>query len=333
VSDVETVEVPGSHATTTRIGFGCSNLLGDKTRDAGLGLLHTAYEEGILHYDVARVYNYGDAEALVGEFASGKRDKITITTKFGLMPRGNVAKLKGPVQFVRRLMRSSSVVRNLVRRNVKTLTQAGQFDPVSAQASLETSLRTLRTDYVDIYLLHEARVTDCTDEILSFLEKAKAEGKIRAFGCGSGFEKVPEIAAGRPDLLQVAQFESSLPKSHIGEFRGIRPAQNLFSITHGEMSAATLIKNRIAADPLIARRWSDDIGVDLSEGSNVYGLLMYHALRENSGGIVLFRAAAAERIRATLAATRQVRLTDAQFDALRAIGKELAQDVSAASPN
>ena len=308
MADLERVMLPGAARPTTRIGFGCSNLLGDKTRAAGLELLQTAYELGIRHFDVARVYNFGDAEAMVGEFAAGKREGITITTKFGKMPRGGVARMKGPVQLARRLMRSSSWLRKLVRRNVSNLTQGSQFDPATAQLSLEASLGALRTDYLDLFLLHEGTVSDCTDEMLAFLQRARADGKIRAFGCGSGFHSIPAIADGRPDFLEVAQFESTLADGNVTAFQQIRPAGTQLISTHGALGAAGEIRNHLAAHPTLARRWSDSLGVDLTQGAGLYGLLLRHALAANPGGLVLFRASTPERLRMTLAAMEGITL-------------------------
>jgi D-threo-aldose 1-dehydrogenase len=54
--------------TTTALGFGCSGIIGSNTRTESLGLLSTAVELGIRHFDVARSYGSGDAEAILGDF-------------------------------------------------------------------------------------------------------------------------------------------------------------------------------------------------------------------------------------------------------------------------
>ncbi len=315
--EIETLPLPSSSTRTTRVGFGCSNLLGDKTREMGLRLLETAYDCGIRHFDVARVYNFGDAEAIVGEFSAGKRDKITISTKFGLMPREGVAKMKGPVQMARRIMRSSSWVRKLVRRNVKNLTQAGQFDLGTAQKSLEASLRALRTEYLDIYLMHECSAADCTEEIYAFLQTAKQEGKIRAHGCGTAFGRIPAIVTEHPDFLPVAQFESSLTKPNVAAFQAVRPGPTELVITHGAMAAATPLRALLESDAAQRLAVQSDLDLDLSAGSNLYGLLLRCALLENADGLVLFRAAAPDRIRSTLDSLQQIRLNADQLGTLR----------------
>src|SRR2546428_83538 len=121
MADLKRVTLPGTPVTTTALGFGCSSLLGGKTRAEGLRLLESAYEAGIRHFDVARYYSFGDAEGLVGEFARGRRDRITITTKFGLQPHRRLAKARGALQLVRRMMRASPLARDLVRRNFATV--------------------------------------------------------------------------------------------------------------------------------------------------------------------------------------------------------------------
>jgi aryl-alcohol dehydrogenase-like predicted oxidoreductase len=315
---LEKVQLPEGGATTTRIGFGCSNLLGDKTRAEGLALLHAAYDAGIRHFDVARVYNFGDAEAMVGEFAAGKRDHITISTKFGLMPNPGLAKMKGAVQVVRRLMRSSSFIRRLVRRNVSHLTQAVPLDPALGRASLEASLRALNTSYIDMYLLHEASALDCTDETLAFLTQAVAEGKIRLFGCGSNYARIAEIASTRPDFLRIAQFESSLPAPHVEALQANHLPHHRMSVTHGAVAAAQDLRATVG-DAALADQWSTLAGVDLNQPSNLQGLLLRCALLENPTGMVLFRASTPQRIHETLRALEAIQLNHEQFASLRTL--------------
>ncbi|WP_433964054.1 aldo/keto reductase [Tunturiibacter gelidiferens] len=75
--------------TTTRLGFGCSSLMGAMGRRASLAILESAYDAGIRHFDVAPMYGYGEAEGCLGEFLQRHRHQITVTTKYGIPPQKN----------------------------------------------------------------------------------------------------------------------------------------------------------------------------------------------------------------------------------------------------
>ena len=66
------------------LGFGCAPILGAvgaKTAEQALGC---ALDEGINHFDIARSYGYGEAEAFLGKFFKGRRDEVVIASKFGI---------------------------------------------------------------------------------------------------------------------------------------------------------------------------------------------------------------------------------------------------------
>ncbi len=64
------------------------------TGSGRLRLLETAFEHGIHHFDTAPLYGQGEAEGLLGRFARSRRDRLTITTKFGLLPQARPALLR-----------------------------------------------------------------------------------------------------------------------------------------------------------------------------------------------------------------------------------------------
>ncbi|HXC29464.1 MAG TPA: aldo/keto reductase, partial [Stellaceae bacterium] len=69
---------------SSRLGFGCGGVMGRVGRAQSLRAIAAALDGGITHFDVARLYGYGEAEALVGEALKGRRDKVVIASKFGL---------------------------------------------------------------------------------------------------------------------------------------------------------------------------------------------------------------------------------------------------------
>src|ERR1700749_2672196 len=199
---MEQIALGTSGRRTTRLGFGCSSLMGSMGRRESLKLLEAAYDAGIRHFDVAPMYGYGEAESCLGEFRTHHTD-ITITTKYGIAPpqRGGMLRaarrVVGPV-----LQRIPALKRRLVRAAgaVAAPAEKSRFSADQAPAALENSLRALRTNFIDVWLLHEAEATNLTDDaLLNFLHEAVAQKKIGSFGVGSDSAKLPALLRERPE--------------------------------------------------------------------------------------------------------------------------------------
>ena len=282
------------------LGFGCSNLLGDKTRAQGRALLAAAYEAGVRHFDVARYYGYGDAEGVVGEFLrTVPRASVTVTTKFGLQPMRAAAQMRGAVAAVRRVMRSSAFLRRLVSRNAHRLVHRGQFDPADAVASLDTSLRELGVDRVDVLLLHEPTAADCTPALLDVLTAARDGGRIGAFGIGAGFDRTPAILAAAPAFTHVVQTDGTVLDDHATAVRAAPPppgAAGRAVFTHGSIAALPPLLERFRRDAALRSAARDLLDADPADPSTLAGALLACAARANPGGLVLFRSTSPARI-------------------------------------
>ncbi len=82
-----------------RLGFGCAQLLRLPRRRDRRRLLDAAFDAGLRHFDVARMYGLGMAEGEVGRFARDRRAEISIATKFGIdPPRRTMARLQAPAR-------------------------------------------------------------------------------------------------------------------------------------------------------------------------------------------------------------------------------------------
>lgn len=86
------------------LGFGCAPMLGAIDSKTAKKALEIAYENGITHFDLARSYGYGQAEGLVGKLMHTKRDKIIITSKFGIEANW-IATLLRPVKPLVRMIK------------------------------------------------------------------------------------------------------------------------------------------------------------------------------------------------------------------------------------
>src|ERR1700744_1579779 len=160
---MEQIALGTSGRTTTRLGFGCSNLMGATSRRDSLRLLEAAFDAGIRHFDVAPRYGYGEAESCLGEFLQHHRGQITIATKYGILPPKKSALIRvgrsiaGPiVKHLPSLKHPLAKTANAAPRNPSPPT----FTAAEAQASLHRSLIALRTDHIDLWLLHEAVAAD-----------------------------------------------------------------------------------------------------------------------------------------------------------------------------
>ena len=107
-------------------------------------------DAGINFIDCANVYSEGRAELILGELIAGCRDELIITSKFG-------------VQMGAGLNDDGASRRNLT-------------------ASLEASLKRLKTEYVDIYFLHCFDAHTPIEETLRALDDVVAQGKVRFCG-------------------------------------------------------------------------------------------------------------------------------------------------------
>ncbi len=170
----------------------------------------SALDLGIRHYDTAPSYGYGEAEQILAEFVAPKRDQVTVTTKFGIQPP-RVAGFTGLVGLARKVVRQIAPVRKVLARQTAKLVRRDAFTVADAAKSLEASLRSLHTGYIDIYLIHEPDTPEAvSDELVEFLHGQVDKGNIRCFGIGAEFERVRKIVSHNPKVAQILQFESDV---------------------------------------------------------------------------------------------------------------------------
>ena len=174
---------PASEALApSRLSFGgapIGNLYAPVDDATARAAIHEAWHAEIRHFDTAPYYGYGLSESRLGEVLGElPRDSFTLSTKVGrLIER----------QAGRRGQRDGFAVDG----------HAARFDYSRAgvMRSIESSLRRLRTDRVDVLLLHDiGRLThadahdrllaQALDEALPAMAELKAQGICRAIGLG-----------------------------------------------------------------------------------------------------------------------------------------------------
>jgi hypothetical protein len=146
----------------TPLGYGGAEIgIEDVSADDAQRVLETVLDEGINLIDTAACY--GDSEEKIGQAISGRRDEYVLVTKCGHSRDGI------------------------------------ESDPWTAEVvfeSIERSLKRLKTDHVDLVLLHSCDAEKLDDDsLLSALERIKQQGKTRSIGY-SGDNEAAEKAVG-----------------------------------------------------------------------------------------------------------------------------------------
>jgi D-threo-aldose 1-dehydrogenase len=296
------------------LGFGSSRLVGGRTRREALRLLDAAWEAGIRHFDTARLYGSGDAEAVIGAFAQGRRDELTIATKFGLEPLPQNAGTSLAKVVLRPVLRRSRRLLRIARDHSGAAVRRGRYSPEAAEASLVASLRQLRTEYVDVLLMHDCSLVDWIDEeARDAMAGFVASGRVRTVGSASSAQTTREILLGGHRVPPVVQFESDAANRNVEAMRALGATSQI--VTFGVMGALRTVSAALERDPTQCRRWQDVLGTDITKVDQLGSLLLAHALWRNPSGVVLFSSGRPERIAAAGGLVGQHRLAELQLAA------------------
>lgn len=237
---------------TSRLGFGCASLGSRVGAAEGLRAIEAAFEKGVTWLDLAPAYGRGEAEPIAAQFLKGRRDRVQVATKVGLAPPragGRLASLVMPV--ARRAVGALPSLRAALRRTGIQSNQALSLTPALLQTSLESSLRRLETDYLDIYALHNATAADLArDDLLRALEDIVSSGKARAIAVASDEKAAQATLAGGP--VSVVQIPLPPPGafSVLPEIRAAGLGIIVHSVFGLEADGASEL-HRLKADPAL----------------------------------------------------------------------------------
>lgn len=268
----------------TRLGFGCAHLPGKLASAETQALVHAAFDAGVRHFDVARMYGDGRAEAIVGAALGARRKDCVIVTKAGISP----ASPSVAARAWRKAAAKAPLLRSFTPHGVRAWAepQFGRFAPIQIRDSLEHSLRALGTDYVDALLLHEIAPTHVAEPLREELDALVKAGKILRWGVASDGRTTQAMLNAHPDWCVLTQTEAAAPIA--------RPAGGQL-ILHSVLGARFYtLAAKLRADPDLALK----AGVDRIE--DLAGLLLHEAAAR--ADVVLFSSANAERIRRNAAA-------------------------------
>jgi aryl-alcohol dehydrogenase-like predicted oxidoreductase len=124
---------------------------GNPDHDDSIRIIHAALDAGINFIDTADIYSQGESEEIVAKaLAGGRRDDVVLATKF-FVPMG-----EGP--------NTGGVSRRWIMQEV------------------ESSLRRLSTDWIDLYQVHRYDTGTDLEETLGALDDLVRQGKVRYIG-------------------------------------------------------------------------------------------------------------------------------------------------------
>lgn len=131
-----------------QIGLGCMRITGLGTKQEVRELIDVAMDQGINFFDHADIYANGEAERIFGEaFDPTLREKVIIQTKCAIRP---------------------GICYDFSRKHILE--------------SVEGSLKRLKTDYIDLLLLHRPDTLMEPEEVAEAFDTLERQGKVRYFG-------------------------------------------------------------------------------------------------------------------------------------------------------
>lgn len=143
--------------------------------EESMSAIDAALDVGVNFIDTSDAYGAGYSEELLGKALKGRRDTVILATKGG----------------------NTMVGPNRGKRN---------FAPDYIDEVLHGSLKRLRTDWIDLYQLHNPDVqTIERGEVWELLEQRKRDGKIRHYGVSINTiaEGVAAVKSGRAETIQL----------------------------------------------------------------------------------------------------------------------------------
>lgn len=141
---------------TSQLGLGCmgmSEFYGAGDDAESIKVIHRAIELGVTFLDTADAYGPHTNEVLVGKALKGKRNEVTLATKFGI-----------------------------VRDPQNPMARSINGKPEYVKSACEASLKRLDVEVIDLYYLHRVDQTTPIEETVGAMSELVKQGKVKTIG-------------------------------------------------------------------------------------------------------------------------------------------------------
>ena len=190
---MEQRELGRSGLTVSALGLGCmgmSEFYGTPDEAEAVRTIHRALELGVTLLDTADMYGIGANELLLGEALHGRRDRVILATKFGIV------------------------------RTADPPTRSINGRPEYVKSACEASLRRLGVDVIDLYQCHRVDPATPIEETVGAMHELVQEGKVRYIGLSeAGPDDLRRAAAIAPIATlqsEYSLFERGLEEEMLG---------------------------------------------------------------------------------------------------------------------
>lgn len=172
--------------------------------------LCASLDNGVNLIDTAPIYGKGHSEELVGQAIKGRRDKVVLCTKVGLIfgdPKGRTGHC---------------------------------LQPDAIEFEIEQSLRRLGTDYIDLYQIHWPDPATDIEESMATLMRLKKEGKIRYIGVSNFDVPLLERTLACGEIISTQPQYSLLDRDIEKDVLPFCRDHNLGVLSYGSLAAGVL---------------------------------------------------------------------------------------------
>lgn len=136
------------------VGLGCNNFGMRLELEQTRAVVDRAFDRGITFFDTADMYGRrGGSETQLGKILGHRRKDIVLASKFGMAMSDDGTKIGASRRYI--------------------------------MSAVEDSLRRLKTDWIDLYQLHQPDPLTPLDETMQALDDLVTQGKIRYIGCSN----------------------------------------------------------------------------------------------------------------------------------------------------